>query len=80
MNVATMPLYEYQCNACGDQFELLVRSGDKPACPHCNSDRLAKRLSVPAAPMTGGSLPMADVPFTGCGKPGCGPGGCGMGM
>ncbi|HVA48618.1 MAG TPA: zinc ribbon domain-containing protein [Pirellulales bacterium] len=75
-----MPLYEYQCDACGDEFELLVRSGDKPECPSCRSPRLAKRLSVPAAPVTSGTnLPMADAPFMGCGKPGCGPGGCGMG-
>ncbi|HEV3007389.1 MAG TPA: zinc ribbon domain-containing protein [Pirellulales bacterium] len=76
-----MPLYEYQCEACGNDFELLVRSGDKPACPDCGGERLAKQFSVPAAPVgssSAGGLPMADGPWQGCGKPGCGPGGCAM--
>jgi putative FmdB family regulatory protein len=74
-----MPLYEYQCTDCGAAFELLVRSSDKPACPNCGSERLDKQLSVPAAPVAGGSgLPMADRSWGGCGKPGCGPGGCAM--
>ena len=74
-----MPLYEYQCDACGEQFELLVRAQEEPACPTCHSSRLGKRLSVPAAPVNAsGSLPMADGGWTGCGKPGCGPGGCAM--
>jgi putative FmdB family regulatory protein len=78
--LAIMPLYEYQCHACGEQFELLVRSQEKPVCPTCDSDRLEKRLSVPAAPVTSdGGLPIADRSWEGCGKPGCGPGGCGMG-
>jgi putative FmdB family regulatory protein len=74
-----MPLYEYHCEDCDQEFELLVRSSETPTCPHCEGDRLAKRLSVPAAPVTSnGSLPMADAPWGGCGKPGCGPGGCAM--
>lgn len=73
-----MPLYEYHCEDCGKEFELLVRGNQTPSCPHCEGDHLAKRLSVPAAPITSaGALPTAD--WGGCGKPGCGPGGCGMG-
>ena len=30
-----MPIYEYECRACGHQFEQLVRTGDTPACPSC---------------------------------------------
>ncbi|HEX5446151.1 MAG TPA: zinc ribbon domain-containing protein [Pirellulales bacterium] len=75
-----MPLYEYHCRACEADFELLVRSTEKPACPTCQSPRLEKRLSVPAAPVSSaaGSLPVAGEPWQGCGKPGCGPGGCAM--
>ncbi len=73
-----MPLYEYQCTACGEAFELLVRGNEKPACPKCGSGRLDKQFSVPAAPAaSGSSLPIAERPRGGCGKPGCGPGGCG---
>lgn len=45
-----MPLYDYRCNACGRSFELLVRSGSEPACPHCNGGQLEKLVSLPAAP------------------------------
>jgi putative FmdB family regulatory protein len=47
-----MPLYEYGCSACGHQFELLVRSGDVPACPVCKSDQLQRLLSAPAGMST----------------------------
>jgi putative FmdB family regulatory protein len=32
-----MPTYEYQCQKCGHQFELLQKMSDKPAseCPKC---------------------------------------------
>lgn len=73
-----MPLYEYHCDACDADFELLVRSTEQPACPSCHSPRLEKRLSVPAAPVSGSSLPVAGEPWQGCGRRGCGPGGCAM--
>lgn len=43
-----MPLFEYSCQACNEQFELLVLGAQKPLCPSCGSDRLEKRLSLPA--------------------------------
>jgi putative FmdB family regulatory protein len=35
-----MPVYEYQCNACGDQFELQQKLADPPvkACPKCGGE------------------------------------------
>lgn len=80
-----MPLYEYHCEACGANIELLVRNSEvKPKCSECDSPKLTKLLSVPAGHVAGGStsnLPM--MPAGGCGKPQCGmgPGGggrCGM--
>jgi putative FmdB family regulatory protein len=41
-----MPIFEYECRGCGREFELLVRSGDVPACPSCASLDLAKLLSL----------------------------------
>ena len=41
-----MPMHEYHCQECGDEFELLVRSGDTPACPSCQSSRLERLLSM----------------------------------
>lgn len=42
-----MPIFEYECNACGHQFEFLVlpASKDGPACPECHSADLEKQLS-----------------------------------
>jgi putative FmdB family regulatory protein len=41
-----MPLYEYDCRACGHRFEALVRTGDVPACPSCKSADLDRILSL----------------------------------
>jgi putative FmdB family regulatory protein len=41
-----MPLYEYQCRGCGNQFEALIRTGDVPACPTCKSGDLERILSL----------------------------------
>ena len=40
-----MPLYEYLCRACDHAFETLVRGGDQPACPACQSKDLERLLS-----------------------------------
>ena len=72
-----MPLYEYACHKCHRQFELLIRSSETPACPHCGSRKLEKQLSVPAAHIAGaGHLPVCDFAPPG----GCGSGQCGMGQ
>ncbi|NQU09246.1 zinc ribbon domain-containing protein [bacterium] len=46
-----MPIYEFDCGACGRDSELLVRSSkwQGTKCPHCGSTKLRKRLSVFAA-------------------------------
>ncbi|HAU38907.1 MAG TPA: zinc ribbon domain-containing protein [Phycisphaerales bacterium] len=45
-----MPIYEYSCENCGRQLELLVSSSRvKPACPHCSSKRLTRKFSTFAA-------------------------------
>lgn len=43
-----MPIYEYNCKACGHQFETLVRKSTTPECPQCKSEDLERRLSAPA--------------------------------
>ena len=41
-----MPMYEYRCQECGDEFELLIRSGDAPRCPSCSGQNLERLLSM----------------------------------
>lgn len=44
-----MPVYEYQCEECGESFELFVRSisSEKNAeCPKCGSRQVRRALSL----------------------------------
>ena len=44
-----MPLYEYDCEECGESFELLVRSPGQQGevtCPKCGSARTRKAISL----------------------------------
>jgi len=41
-----MPIYEYECKACGHEFEQLVRTGDVPSCPSCKGQELTRLLSL----------------------------------
>jgi putative FmdB family regulatory protein len=42
-----MPIYEYKCNECSEDFEKLV-SGANPqvACPKCGSGNITKKFSL----------------------------------
>jgi putative FmdB family regulatory protein len=41
-----MPIYEYQCRKCANEFELLVLPASPvPACPECESQDLEQLLS-----------------------------------
>ena len=43
-----MPIYEYQCQQCGHQCELLQKISDEPAttCPECQKESLKKLVSA----------------------------------
>ena len=43
-----MPIYDYTCQACGHQFELLVRGQRTPACPSCKSKKLERLFPRPS--------------------------------
>jgi len=41
-----MPIFEYDCQKCNENFEKLVRNSMKQViCPNCSSDEVEKRLS-----------------------------------
>ena len=40
-----MPLYSYHCGECEADVELLISSGDTPACPTCGSQNLQRLVS-----------------------------------
>ena len=74
-----MPIYEYLCQDCGEQFEKLVRPSDRPECPRCHSVSLTKQLSVFATASAEGRIPemAAAGPCGACGHP-AGPGACSL--
>ena len=51
-----MPIYEYQCGACGHQFETLQRISEAPLteCPDCGKIALKKLVSASAFRLKGG--------------------------
>ena len=66
-----MPLFEYSCKDCGQQFEAFVTASRSAACPKCKSANLAKLLSSPG--MVGVGAPRAtSQPPGGCGAGGAG--------
>ncbi|MGZ9059761.1 MAG: FmdB family zinc ribbon protein [Burkholderiaceae bacterium] len=56
-----MPIYGYDCNKCGHEFETLDRSSETPSCPSCESADLTRHLSLIASPVKSGrDAPMCD--------------------
>ena len=57
-----MPLYEYQCDACGHRFELIRRFSDVPveSCPHCQSGPVRRLQSAPAIQFKGSGFYITD--------------------
>jgi putative FmdB family regulatory protein len=71
-----MPIFEYHCSSCGNEFEKLVRSGDTAECPACHGQKLDKKISVFATTSSQPSAPACLPEACGsCGNPG-GPGAC----
>ncbi len=41
-----MPIYEYTCQECNQNFEYLVMGRENPACPKCNSTKVIRLMSA----------------------------------
>jgi putative FmdB family regulatory protein len=50
-----MPIYEFHCEKCERDSEILVRSSDweNTECPHCGSKKLSKKFSTFASATAG---------------------------
>jgi putative FmdB family regulatory protein len=57
-----MPLYEYECGACGHRFERIQKFSDPPAdvCPTCGKKKLRKLPSSPAIQFKGSGFYIND--------------------
>ena len=51
-----MPIYEYQCQSCGHQLEVIQKISDEPLkdCPECGKPELRKKISAAAFRLKGG--------------------------
>ena len=50
-----MPIYEFECGACGDSFERLQKlsDADPTVCPVCGAEKIKRRLTAPAFRLAG---------------------------
>ncbi|MGH9314698.1 MAG: FmdB family zinc ribbon protein [Vicinamibacterales bacterium] len=57
-----MPLYEYQCDACGQRFEVIQKFSDPPVevCRACGGGPVKKLLSSPAIQFKGSGWYITD--------------------
>ena len=51
-----MPIYEYQCQSCGNEHEALQKMSAEPlvTCPACNEPELKKKISAAGFRLKGG--------------------------
>tara|TARA_R110000868_G_scaffold144960_4_gene364554 strand:- start:76063 stop:76386 length:324 start_codon:yes stop_codon:yes gene_type:complete len=57
-----MPIYEYQCGACGHQMDKLQKMSDAPLtdCPECGKSALTKLVSAPGFQLKGSGWYVTD--------------------
>lgn len=57
-----MPIYEYQCGACGDRHEFIQKFSDAPKrkCPGCGANRLKRLVSAAAFHLKGSGWYVTD--------------------
>lgn len=57
-----MPIYEYECEACGHRFELIQKFSDPSSdvCPTCGEHKVHKRPSSPAIQFKGSGFYIND--------------------
>ena len=58
-----MPIYEYQCTACGHQLEAFQKFSEEPLkdCPECHKPDLQKLISSSAFHLKGGGWYVTDI-------------------
>ena len=74
-----MPIYEFQCDQCQNEFEVLViNSETSVVCDKCGSEHITKKFSSFSASVSGSrALPCSDGACPSeTGASGCAGGGC----
>lgn len=67
-----MPLYEYECDACGRRFEQIQKFSDAPlqTCAECGKGPIRRLLSSPAIQFKGAGWYVTDYAKSGAKKEG----------
>lgn len=67
-----MPIYEYECGACGDRHEFIQKFSDSPKrkCPGCGALRLKRLVSAAAFHLKGDGWYVTDFRDKGKKEPG----------
>ncbi|MGQ3891147.1 FmdB family zinc ribbon protein [Legionella sp. CNM-4043-24] len=57
-----MPIYEYQCSTCHQQFDLLQKMSDAPAtlCPNCQNHTAVRMVSAAGFQLKGSGWYVTD--------------------
>ena len=67
-----MPIYEYQCSQCQNEFEKLVlNTSEKIACPKCKSKKVHRVMSAFAFSVGGKFKSTASSSCSGCAATSC---------
>lgn len=63
-----MPIYEYKCKSCNNDFEVMQKMSDEPLreCPHCHQHTLEKQWSLSGIQFKGTGWYISD--YTNKGK------------
>jgi putative FmdB family regulatory protein len=85
-----MAIYEYRCDSCGHEMEVMQKMSDPPltGCPECRQESLRKLISAPGFHLKGtgwyatdfknsGNKPEAKKADEKAVAPACGQGACG---
>lgn len=60
-----MPIYEFQCDACGHQFEMLQKiNAELPTCAACHNSNVRKLVSSPSFQLKGSGWYKSDYKNT----------------
>lgn len=56
LHVPAMPIYAFQCAACGHAFDRLQKlsDADPTACPACSAEAVSRKLTAPQFRLAGG--------------------------